>query len=45
MTDPNDWNAKIIAQFRANEAASGRPSRARPSRWSITAAARAVATM
>jgi hypothetical protein len=46
MSDPRDWNAKTIAEFRANEGRVGGPfegtSRALRWSWPITAAARAA---
>ena len=40
----SDWNAKTIAEFRANEGRVGGTSKAPPWSWSITAAARAGAS-
>jgi hypothetical protein len=39
MSDPQDWNAKTIAEFRATRAGSAGFSRALRWSWSITAAA------
>jgi hypothetical protein len=44
MTTANDWNLKIIGEFRANEAASAVVPKARESSCSITPAARAGAS-
>lgn len=42
MSAPDDWNTKIIEEFRANAAASAGTSKAPQWCWYITPAARAV---
>jgi hypothetical protein len=44
MSDTLDWNAKTIAEFRANEGTVGGTSRALRWSWCITAAAKAGAS-
>ena len=41
MSDTLDWNAKTIAEFRANQGRVGGTSRAPRWSWCITAAAQA----
>ena len=41
MSDTLDWNAKTIAEFRANQGRVGGTSRALRWSWCITAAAKA----
>ena len=45
MSEPLDWNAKTIAEFRANQGRVGGTSRAPRWSWCITAAAKAGASM